>query len=200
MVDIMNEPLSACGVDLVHADDEGGYPVYRMISKCAGNVGRPKQVIFASLGGKPDLRFVDAVNSDVEVVSDADKILIYDRPISIEGLRWRDLQAWWAERENVPNDRGAKESLYRRMLKSLPDNSPPQKLFFKTFFATFEFDDLPALLPEVYLHYDPKTVSQRSRRPPTAADGLLDVVFAPDARRHRGRRHPALRGQGHRAR
>jgi hypothetical protein len=104
MADIMNEPLSACGVVLIHASDEGGYPVYRMISKIAGNVGRPKQVIFAPLGIKPDLRFVDAVNSDVEVASDADKVLMYDRPISVEGLRWRDLQAWWADAQKVSND------------------------------------------------------------------------------------------------
>jgi very-short-patch-repair endonuclease len=161
----MNEPLRGCGVELVETGTEGGYPVFRAISKMPGNAGRPKQIIFAPLGIKPDLRFVDAVNSDVEVVSDADKILMYDRPIPIEGLRWRDLQAWWADREKIANDRQAKEGLYLRLLKSLPENSPPQRLLFRTFFATFDkvFDDLPALIPEVWLHYDPKTVKERGR-------------------------------------
>ena len=47
----------------------------------------------------------------------------------------------------------------------MPETSPAQKLLFKTFFEHFaeRFTELPALLPEVWLHYDPKTVRQRGR-------------------------------------
>jgi very-short-patch-repair endonuclease len=163
IADTMSEPLRVCGVELVETNTDGGYPVYTMLSKVTGNTGRPKNVIFAPLG-KPDIRFSDAVNNDIEIVSDSEKILTYDRPIPIDGLRWRDLQAWWADRQKVSNDLDAKKSLYRRLAASLPD-SPPQKLLFETFFASFKksFDDLPALLPEVFLHYDPKTVKERGR-------------------------------------
>jgi hypothetical protein len=48
---------------------------------------------------------------------------------------------------------------------SLPQDSPPQRLFFRTFHGSYKdsFEELPALLPEVWLHYDPKTVANRGR-------------------------------------
>lgn len=51
------------------------------------------------------------------------------------------------------------------MRESLPKNSPPQVLLFKAFYEGFgsAVPDLPALLPEVWLHWDPKTVRERGR-------------------------------------
>ena len=59
----------------------------------------------------------------------------------------------------------AKRDLYRRLVSSLPEESRPQKRLFTTFYTHFKNDipDLPALLPEVWLHYDPKTIKQRGR-------------------------------------
>ncbi|MCV5990378.1 hypothetical protein OFO94_30415, partial [Escherichia coli] len=90
-------------------------------------------------------------------------VLIYDRPLSTEGLSWRELQAWWADFICEENSEEAKISLYRRLQQSLPNSSPPQKKFFKEFFRQYRsaIYDLPALLPEVWLHWDPKTVSER---------------------------------------
>jgi hypothetical protein len=34
---------------------------------------------------KPDLRFRDAVNNDIEIVTGADQVLVYDRPINAGG-------------------------------------------------------------------------------------------------------------------
>jgi very-short-patch-repair endonuclease len=47
--------------------------------------------------------------------------------------------------------------------ESLPDNSPPQFLLFEAFYKGFgkAIPNLPALLPEVWLHWDPKTVKER---------------------------------------
>jgi very-short-patch-repair endonuclease len=125
-------------------------------------MGRPKNLIFAS-AVKPDLRFRDAVNNDIEIVTNADKVLVYDRPIGAEGLRWSDLQLWWSETKGIANDKDAKETLYRRLLECLPTNSPPQRLLFDSFFRSFRdhIPKLPALLPEVWLHWDPKTVKER---------------------------------------
>ncbi|MFI5297566.1 MAG: DUF559 domain-containing protein [Polyangiales bacterium] len=112
---------------------------------------------------KPDLRFRDAVNNDIEIVTGADQVLVYDRPIGANGLRWRDLQEWWAERDGCPSPKLAKDCLYRRLRSSLPHSSPPQRFFFRQFFETFgsAVHELPALLPEVWLHWDPKTVRER---------------------------------------
>src|SRR6058998_1445078 len=78
-----------------------------------------------------------------------------------EGLRWRDLQDWWAERENLTGIE-AKRSLYKRLLDSLPANSPAQRSVFTGYARHFgsAVPDLPALLPEVWLHWDPKTVKE----------------------------------------
>jgi len=53
-----------------------------------------KNLIFAS-SVKPDLRFSDAINNDVEVVTNQDKVLIYDRQVGVGGLSWQELQDWW---------------------------------------------------------------------------------------------------------
>jgi hypothetical protein len=59
----------------------------------------------------------------------------------------------------------AKRSLYARLKASLPLNSPPQSLLFDTFFEGFRgaVPNLPALLSEVWLHWDPRTVKDRGR-------------------------------------
>ncbi len=146
-VGIVNEQLRACGMELRHLEDDGGYPVFKLVRHSSANQGRPKNVIFAS-PVKPDLRFRDAVNNDIEIVTNADKVLVFDRPIGVEGLRWADLQKWWAESTQVADPDEAKRSLYRRLEASLPAESPPQQLFFKSFFESFRQDvpALPALL------------------------------------------------------
>ncbi|HEV7485844.1 MAG TPA: hypothetical protein VGQ65_09185 [Thermoanaerobaculia bacterium] len=163
-VEIVNGPLRACGVELRETDIEGGYPVFTIISIGTAPAGRPKNLIFAS-SMKPDLRFRDAVNNDFEIVTNADKVLVYDRPIGKDGLLWRDLQSWWSEASGITDDQEAKAILYRRLRESLPKNSPPQTLLFDSFYRGFSaaVQGLPALLPEVWLHWDPKTVKERGR-------------------------------------
>jgi very-short-patch-repair endonuclease len=158
----VNEQLLACGVELRETGVEEGYPVFRACPIGTAPLGRPKQLIFAS-PVKPDLRFRDAVNNDIEIVTNADRVLVYDRPIGTEGLRWCDLQAWWGEEKNIADDTEAKETLYRRLRGSLPTNSPPQRVLFDSFHRVFGrvIPRLPALLPEVWLHWDPKTARER---------------------------------------
>ena len=93
----------------------------------------------------------------------ADKVLVYDRPIGNDGLRWNDLQLWWGDTRQITNAKDAKKSLYSRLKASLPSNSPPQTLLFEAFYRGFgsAVPNLPALLPEVWLHWDPRTVKER---------------------------------------
>ena len=161
-VEIINTVLHQCGAELRETDSEGGYPVFTVVSLRGPSAGTPKNLIFAS-PVKPDIRFRDAVNNDIEIVTNADKVLVYDRPISPQGLLWRDLQKWWSETYGIDNDNDAKNSLYRRLKSSLPAKSPPQDLLFTAFYSGFgtAIHHLPALLPEVWLHWDPKTVKER---------------------------------------
>ncbi len=161
-VGIVNKNLSGCGVELRESDIVDGYPVFTLVSTHLVPAGRPKNLIFAS-SVKPDLRFRDAVNNDVEIVTNADKVLVYDRPIGADGLRWRDLQAWWSMASGIGDEEDSKKTLYRRLRDSLPKNSPGQILLFDAFHHGFSsaVPSLPALLPEVWLHWDPKTVRER---------------------------------------
>jgi very-short-patch-repair endonuclease len=163
----INRVLSQSGAVLKETGEEGGYPVFTIADEKKGASGRPKNIIFASQR-KPDIRFHDAVNNDIELASGSESVLIYDQTIPKDGLRWRDLQAWWSEQHGV-DGATAKKELYNRLLSSLPSESPPQRFLFERFFKTFgkNVPDLPALLPEVWLHWDPKTVRERG------ADALL---------------------------
>ncbi|MGH7788571.1 MAG: hypothetical protein ACRERC_17000 [Candidatus Binatia bacterium] len=158
----VNALLQRSGVELRETGTDGGYPVFSLVSLHAGAATRPKNLIFAS-SVKPDLRFRDAVNNDIEIVTNANRVLIYDRPIGADGLRWRDLQKWWSETQGIPDGDEAKKTLYERLRDCLPSTSPPQRLLFREFYRGFgqAVPDLPALLPEVWLHWDPKTVSER---------------------------------------
>lgn len=160
VVEACNGVLRAGGAELRQVDVQHGYPVYALTSLRTVQ-GRPKTLIFAS-PEKPDLRVRDVLNNNVEILSDPSKVLVYDRPV-VDGLRWRELQSWWAEREGIEDGGAAKEGLYMRLQRSLPANSPPQLLFFRTFFRIYgdSVHGLPALLPEVWLHWDPVAARRR---------------------------------------
>lgn len=157
---VVNRALSGEGVELREVGEEGGFPVFRLAAIGKG-VGPAKNLIFAS-DMKPDLRFTDAVSNDIEIVTHADKVLVYDRALLAHGLLWRELQGWW-EGLHGEDSESAKKALYRRLLACLPSNSPPQQILFETFFRHFgsRVPELPALLPEVWLHWDPKTARER---------------------------------------
>lgn len=161
---------------------QDGYPEYRLVPLHDGVAGRPKNLIFAS-SVKPDLRFRDAINNDIEIVTHADQVLVYDRPISVEGLRWQDLQDWWQEREAIADPEIAKRTLYERLQSCLPENSPPQRTLFKGYHHAFgkRIPGLPALLPEVWLHWDPRTAKQRGATalPSHRMDFLLLLLLLP---------------------
>lgn len=161
-VDKVNSRLKVAGFELREAGSAGGYPDFKVVTLSDRATGRPKNLIFAS-SEKPDIRFRDAVNNDIEIVTNADKVLIYDRPINHNGLTWRELQDWFRDAYGLESDEKAKNGLYNRLRKSLPKNSPPQLKFFDSYFQTFkkQIPALPALLPEVWLHWDARTVKER---------------------------------------
>jgi very-short-patch-repair endonuclease len=164
IVNTVNPHLRSVGAELRETGADGGYPVFSVVPAGAARNRRPKNLIFASLA-KPDIRFRDAIDNDVEIVKNADKVLVYDRPITGEGIRWRDLQAWWQDTHQLPGEEEAKRSLYQRLRSSLPGNSPPQRALYELYHEIHAsaVQDLPALLPEVWLHWDPKTVRDRGR-------------------------------------
>jgi very-short-patch-repair endonuclease len=164
VVDIVNLHLRSVRAELRETGADGGYPVFSVVSTQSARTRRPKNLIFASLA-KPDIRFRDAIDNDIEILGNADNVLVYDRPIAGDGIRWRDLQAWWKDTQQLPSEAETKKSLYLRLIRSLPDNSPPQRNLFDLYHEIHNsaVPNLPALLPEVWLHWDPKTARDRGR-------------------------------------
>jgi very-short-patch-repair endonuclease len=162
IVDIVNPHLHSAGVELRQTGEDEGYPVFSIVSTQAARNRQAKNLIFASRE-KPDIRFRDAVNNDIEIVGNADKVLDYEKSIGSDGLRWRDLQAWWMDREQFTDAAEAKKSLYKRLTTCLPPSSPPQRNLYELYHEIHgsAVPDLPALLPEVWLHWDWKTVRDR---------------------------------------
>jgi hypothetical protein len=95
--------------------------------------GELKQLIFAANGPKPRIVLRDAINNVIEIVENSEHCLVYDRPVGPNGLSWGDLTEWWAAAEGRdPSKSETRRSLY----------------------------EMPALIPQIYLHYDPYTARE----------------------------------------
>ncbi len=87
-----------------------------------------KNLIFATIGYKPDIVLLDAINNDIGVKGDERNRLVYDRPIPDRGLYWKDLVEWWQDTHETNT---SETNLYKRLYDSL--ESPPEKLLFETY-------------------------------------------------------------------
>jgi hypothetical protein len=123
----------------------------------AGGVdGQVRNIIFAAEGPKPNIVISDAISNTLKITEGAERVLVYDDPIGPEGLTWSDLTTWWAGRDGgAASPAESARQLYRRLSASLAND--PERLMFRTYCMLYrtEGDQVPALLPQVYLHYDP---------------------------------------------
>ena len=155
-----------------------------VLSRFTGGVsGEIKNIIFAANGPKPDLVLTDAVHNTVDIVANAQYCLVYDKPITSKGLLWNDLVSWWKEKSGCDDDQ-AERKLYFRLKASL--GSKVEELLFLTYYREFMTqlgEKLPALVPQVYLHYDPKTLKelQGKRRIPRERMDFL-MLFSDTSR------------------
>lgn len=155
-VQFLNEYLQRDGFQLIAIDETSGYPVYGFQPITTGVEGRPKNLIFASTGPKPEIVIRDAINNNIEIVRHAEHVLICDCPIMADGLTWPQLVEWWKESVGSHDEPPAR-ALYKRLFQSLA--SAPEQNFFRAYYSHFKNmeSSLPALIPQVYLHYDPLT-------------------------------------------
>lgn len=132
-----------------------------------GGVGTPaKNLIFAANGPKPELVLRDAVNNDIEIVRNGEYCLVYDEPIPADGLTFSNLIEWWRKRQGLSDGALARDvglDLHERLRASLVGN-PVELRVFDAYVARYKDEgfDIPALIPQVYLHFDPST--QLARR------------------------------------
>lgn len=157
--------LARSGYVALVTGSDSGYPVFEIVELRSQVGGAMKNIIFASTGPKPELVFRDAINNDVEITKNAEHVLVYDIPLPQQGaLEWKHMRNWWAEGHST-SDALAKRQLYQRLRQSVRSaRSPGEYAIFRSYYKLYApllGDHLPALLPQVFLHYDPYTKRQR---------------------------------------
>ncbi len=169
-------------------DDDKLRALLDRIGGAHGVMGDLKNIIFAADGPKPRLVLRDAINNEIEIVENAEFCLIYDRPLPTQGLTWRQLVEWWTEAHGdaALGERENALSLWSRLDRSLGDNGVERAIFksyAKRYGGAVGFE-LPALLPQVYLHYDPYTKRQLgSQAGPLKRQRMDFLLLLPDGNR-----------------
>lgn len=127
--------------------------------------GEMKNLIFATDGAKPRIVLADAVSNTIDIVEGADRCLVYDRPLSPVGLTWGELVSWWSQTHPMPpRHRTSGQQLYARLARSL--SSDAEKVLFRAYcqrYGQVGGEAAPALIPQIYLHYDPYTSRELNR-------------------------------------
>jgi hypothetical protein len=176
----LNGVLARDGYELAQDGEISGHPLFSFRSLVRGVSGRPKNLIFASRGPKPEIGFADAINNDIVILSGEESCLVYDRPIGASGLLWSELVSWWGE--VTPGADAAK--LGARLQESLASDA--ERKLFATYFKAYRpalGEALPALLPQVYLHYDPAVVKTLRHRLPLPRQRMDFLLLLPSRQR-----------------
>ena len=167
LVYYINRYLEHDEYKLVIKDTIGDKDFYQCISTKSGVKGSVKNIIFAAKY-KPEIVFDDALNNDIRITKNADQCLIYDRPISSNGLMWNDLVQWYAENFGISEN--CEKAFIGRLCSCLDSSykdtgatAGPETWMLQAY-CNLKKElgmDLPALIPQVYLYYDPLTIKQR---------------------------------------
>lgn len=172
-------------------------PVFRQLNDLedeedAGSIrgvdGQLKNIIFASNGPKPKIVLQDAINNIVEISKNAQSCLFYDRPLGDSGLIWAELVDWWKGKHQFAgaSDRDVGLHLFDRLAASCDTSISksstfrPETLLFWTYCKRYAREDggkQPALLPQVYLHYDPLTRKERLGEPGALLRERMDFLL-----------------------
>jgi very-short-patch-repair endonuclease len=174
------------GYEITQTGDISGAPVFEVRRTGSGVRGSMKNIIFAAIDPKPVIVIDDAVNNDLRIVKNEKNCLIYDRPLAARGLTRHDLTAWWADREKLTGqpERVIWRSLYQRLLASMDARNGAERRIFAAYGKRYGTlgGDIPALLPQVYLHYDPRTKAsyQPGTSPPLPRQRMDFLLLLPN--------------------
>lgn len=159
IVEKLNKHLLKDGFHLIAEIDKYGRSVYRCVTD-DGVSGKVKNVIFAANGPKPDIVLLDALNNNISIVKNSEYCLVYDNPITGNGVKWIDLVEWWSKKNEIERNAECAKELLGRLRVSI--TSHPELIFFDTYYREYARlkNNMPALLPQVYLHYDPFSIQR----------------------------------------
>jgi hypothetical protein len=141
--------------------------------------GSAKNLIFASAGPKPEIVLSDSINNDIKITKNEKETLIYEEDIDPnQGLSWIELVAWWMKKYNLEDQEQANSELYKRLLKSCNE---PEKMIMNSYGYILKEQGLhlPALIPQVYLHFDPFTKKQRGTLSPLMRQRMDFLMLLP---------------------
>ena len=125
----------------------------------------------------------DATRNVIEITRNADKCLVYDKALPAAGLTWRELVHWWSARSQskLPEQETGRQ-LWRRLAGSL--DSDPERCLLRTYSTRYAVNpDIPALLPQVWLHYDPFLRPAGPARPAAVERQRMDFLLLMPGRR-----------------
>lgn len=159
----INRIIGASGFRLVQNGNLAGNPIFKIerFSNQGVDVA-VHNIIFAACGVKPDIVIEDALSNKLRIIGDESKCLFYNQTIGTNGLSWRDMIIWWNQGEEEYS-LDTQKNLVSRFKASL--DSEPEKIFLSAYYNyvySKKNDNLPALIPQVYCHYDPKSASMRN--------------------------------------
>lgn len=151
----INKRLSELGLMLRATNETNGISIYKVVPTTQ-SVSEPiKNIIFAAKY-KPDIVIDDALSNSI-MVANANGALVYDQGIPADGIRWNTLAQWYSSLENDNNEKKMAHYFYDCL------DSDAEKLFYKGYIEYIKKNGkhLPALIPQVYLYYDPKKKTER---------------------------------------
>lgn len=157
---IINKHLKNDNFHIVPSAEISGESVYKVCQNY-GIQESVKNLIFAANGYKPEIVLDDALSNRIKIVKNSEFCLVFDQPINKTGLLWVDLVKWWAETKQKEINKSTAKELKIRLLESLA--SPPEIVLFNSYYKIYSRllnRKLPALIPQVYLHYDPYSLKK----------------------------------------
>lgn len=202
----INEIIKEDGYELYISSQRSGTPYYS-VDKRRSVEGELKNLIFASKNEKPDIAIENSITNELRLIGNTDNCLFYNFKAGEDGVQWNTLIEWWKE-NNKENQNDPEKELYRRLRESL--DSDCEKVFFRTYYNYYRHPikkDIPALIPQVYLHYDPRSKWQRQRNGDAVVythqrmdflmllPGGVQIIFEVDGQQHYsqdGKAKPAL--------
>lgn len=169
LVEVINRYIDHDGYKLVVKDTIGDKDFYECISTRVGVQGQVKNIIFAAKY-KPEIAFDDALNNDIRITRNENQCLIYNRSIPSSGVMWNDLIEWYAVENNLTDGQNPEVAFITRLCDCLDTSfkangakAGPETWMLQAYYNLKKElgIDLPALIPQVYLYYDPQTLKQR---------------------------------------
>lgn len=154
-IEAINHGLSSAGLSLQEADVVASKIKYKVVPVNHGVQKPIKNIIFAAKY-KPDIVLDNALENDIQVIK-ANGALVYDQGIPSEGISWETLKHWYELLEIDNTEEDLIELFYNCL------DSEPERMFYKAYISYLKKhgENIPALIPQVYMYYDPKAKKQR---------------------------------------